>query len=430
MRGILEKMRKRIHKMGLHRAILGDCIDADKTIDLNSVDLIYLDPPFFTQKIQQQKNREGTKHFSFHDLWANDSEYADYLVQRLLRLKPLLKDTGSIFFHCDKTASHIARLLLDSVFGEENFCSEIIWYFKRWSNSKKGLLSAHQTIFFYSKSRDFKFNKIMQEYSASTNVDQIMQKRARDSKGKSVYARSEDGKILNGGAKKGVPLSDVWEIPFLNPKAKERVGYPTQKPVLLLNRIIELVTDEDDLVLDPFCGSGTTLVAAKQLKRRAIGYDTSEDAVNLTNERLANPVVTTSTLMENGRESYNQHSKEAREILNGIDYTPVHRNSGIDALLKHEIDGRPVFLRIQKQGETTLDSLVSLKRSTKTKGECIRILIKTSADSVDLSEYLEGVYIIPSTSCLLHDFLSTGDRQKQDTSSQKPSKTPADLKSP
>ena len=127
-------------------------------------------------------------------------------------------------------------------------------------------------------------------------VDQIMQKRIRDSRNKAVYARDENGLILGNGRKKGVPLSDVWEIPFLNPKAKERVGFPTQKPVHLLRQIIELVTDEGDLVVDPFCGSGTTLVAAQLLNRKSIGIDTSKEAVQLTRKRLKDCVVTGVTL--------------------------------------------------------------------------------------------------------------------------------------
>ena len=93
-----------------------------------------------------------------------------------------------------------------------------------------------------------------QDYSATTNLDQILQDRERDENGKSVYKKDKNGNVVLGKEKKGVPLSDVWEIPYLNPKAKERTGYPTQKPVLLLNQILSIVTDEGDLVLDPFCG--------------------------------------------------------------------------------------------------------------------------------------------------------------------------------
>jgi site-specific DNA-methyltransferase (adenine-specific) len=138
---------------------------------------------------------------------------------------------------------------MDKVFGRENFQSEIIWSYKRWSNAKKGLLNAHQVIFFYSKTKNFKFNTLYTDYSATTNLDQILQDRERDENGKSVYKKDENGNVVLGKEKKGVPLSDVWEIPYLNPKAKERTGYPTQKPVLLLNQILNIVTHEGDLVV-------------------------------------------------------------------------------------------------------------------------------------------------------------------------------------
>ena len=129
-------------------------------------------------------------------------------------------------------------------------------------------MNAHQTIYFYSKSKDFKFNTIYKAYAPTTNIDQILQDRQRTKNGKSVYKKDKNGNVVLGKEKRGVPLSDVWEIPYLNPKAKERVGYPTQKPVLLLQQILEIATDEDDLVVDPFNGSGTTCVAAKSMNKK------------------------------------------------------------------------------------------------------------------------------------------------------------------
>ena len=123
---------------------------------------------------------------------------------------------------------------------------------------------------------------------------------SHDSCGKSVYKKDENGNVVLGKEKKGVPLSDVWEIPYLNPKAKERTGYPTQKPVLLLNQILNIVTEEGDLVVDPFCGSGTTCVSAKSLKRQFIGVDISKDAVELANSRLVEIDIQNPFVVDNG----------------------------------------------------------------------------------------------------------------------------------
>ncbi len=251
--------------------LFGDCLTHLPTMGNESIQLIYLDPPFFTQKDHALRPRDNSTEYSFEDRWISLTQYLSFLKEVLTHCRRILKNSGSIFLHCDKSASHYLRLLLDEIFGDENFQSEIIWAYKRWSNSKKGLLNAHQTIFFYSKTPEFKFNTIYTDYSPTTNIDQILQARVRNEFGKAVYQRDENGEAISGREKRGVPLSDVWNIPFLNPKAKERIGYPTQKPILLLERIIEISTAKGDCVLDPFCGSGTTLVTAKLLERNYIG---------------------------------------------------------------------------------------------------------------------------------------------------------------
>ncbi len=194
------------------------------------VDLIYLDPPFFSQK-QQKLSDAGGNQYEFSDSWNSRDDYLEFIEIRLLEMRRILKDTGNLFLHCDASASHYLKIILDEVFGEENFRSEIIWTYKRWSNSQKGLLPNHQTIFYYTKSDNYKFNKLYGDYSATTNIDQILQQRERNSLGKAVYKRDEKGEPVPAKEKKGVPLPDVWEIPFLNPKAKERTGYPTQQPL-------------------------------------------------------------------------------------------------------------------------------------------------------------------------------------------------------
>lgn len=383
----------------MHNKILeGDCIDRMKSIDKESIDLIYLDPPFFTEKKHTLKNRDRTKEFSFDDSWGNDKVYAEFLKERMEVMHTLLKDTGSIFVHCDKSGEHIVRAILDQVFSPSNFQSEIIWTYKRWSNSKKGLLPSHQNIYFYSKTKKFKFNSIFTSYSETTNIDQILQRRTRDGDNKSVYDRDSSGNVKNGDRKKGVPLSDVWDIPYLNPKAKERVGYPTQKPILLLEQIIKLVTNEGDLVLDPFCGSGTTCVASKLLGRNYIGIDKSLDAVKLSNKRLINPVKTDSNLLKKGRASYVNTDKDALRYLNGIEFNPVQRNKGIDAILMEQYEDSPLLVRVQKDNEPFSQAVSLLSKAMKTKNSKKAILIKTSAedDLFEFSNEANGIEVVLS----------------------------------
>jgi len=378
--------------------------------------LVYLDPPFFTQRQQKLSTRDRSTEFSFDDRWRSISHYASFLADRVAELHRILKSTGSIFFHCDKTASHVARIILDDVFGEEQFQAEIIWSYKRWSNSARKLLPAHQTIYFYSKGSDFKFNASFTDYSPTTNVDQILQRRSRDAANKSVYARDQNGDVVFAGSKRGVPLSDVWEIPFLNPKAKERTGYPTQKPLLLLERIIRLATDEGDVVLDPFCGSGTTLVAAKLLGRSAIGIDVSKEAVELTHSRLAEPVKTESNLLKNGIDSYRTASDDALTLLIGIPHTPVQRNHGIDALLVETYKGVPIPVRVQRNGETVADAAHALHKAAKTKMAGRMILVATEDQpSLFETEIPQEILVVTSAALAISRAIRT-IRNEEETS--------------
>jgi site-specific DNA-methyltransferase (adenine-specific) len=377
---------------------LGDCLEISKNLPDGKIDLVYLDPPFYTQKVHKLGTRDRSKEFKFSDLWKSTDAYAEFLFTRLKEFRRVLAATGSIFFHCDHSASHIARLVLDEVFGRDMFRAEIIWHYRRWSNSQRTLLPSHQTIYFYSKTDNYKFNQMYEDYSPSTNVDQILQKRRRDEFGKSVYARDENGLPVSNGDKKGVPMNDVWDIPFLNPKARERVGYPTQKPILLLERIIQISTDEGDTVLDPFCGSGTTLVATELLNRDSIGIDISPEAIDIAKTRLENPSKTTSHLMEVGREAYKVADEEALAYLKGLDFVPVQRNNGIDAFLKVGVHSGSIPVRVQRAGESLMDAACSLHKAAKTKNILAMILIATQADlGFDIKHLFPDIHIIDST---------------------------------
>jgi site-specific DNA-methyltransferase (adenine-specific) len=385
----------------------GDCLNIMQELDADSIDLIYLDPPFFTQKVHSLRTRDRSKEFSFDDLWSSHFEYGSFLYERLKEMWRVISPTGAIFFHCDRNAAHIARILLDEIFGPDMFRSEIVWHYKRWSNSKKSLLPAHQNIFYYTKSDHYTFNFIFQDYSESTNVDQILQRRKRDEAGKSIYDRDQNGQVIPSGGKKGVPLSDVWDIPYLNPKAKERTGYPTQKPILLLERIIEIATTENDLVLDPFCGSGTTLVAASLLNRRSIGIDISSDAIEITRKRLKTQIKTESHLLKKGRDSYKNADEDVLALLRGVDYAVVQRNKGIDAILKDDVNGCPIPIRIQRDNETILDAATRLYNAAKTKNTPVMLLIATQKGGYFpmMANLPPGVEIINAPSLSISEIL-------------------------
>ncbi|NMH25228.1 DNA-methyltransferase [Flavobacterium solisilvae] len=383
--------------METNKIIHGNCVEKLKEIEDNKIDLIYFDPPFFTQKKHSLTNKDSSKTYEFDDKYNSIDDYLSLIENVLEQSKRILKNSGSVFLHCDKTASHNIRVVLDKVFGRENFQSEIIWSYKRWSNSKKGLLNSHQVILFYSKTQDFKFNTIYTEYSATTNLDQILQDRERNENGKSVYKRDGNGNPILGKEKKGVPLSDVWEIPYLNPKAKERTGYPTQKPVLLLNQILNIATDEGDLVLDPFCGSGTTCVSAKSLKRNFIGIDISIDAIELANSRLEEMIISESNLLNKGTNEYFEKTEKELAILQNINAFPVQRNSGIDGFLKEHCDGIPVPVKIQGEYETIESAIEKLEKASMGKNYNTKIVIQTKETGVSrLFDFQTDVIIIKS----------------------------------
>lgn len=368
-----------------------DCLEAMKEFKSNYIDMIYLDPPFFTQREQKLSDSNG-KEYSFADSWKSREEYLDYMEIRLIEMRRILKPEGNIFLHCDTSASHYLRVLLDKVFGDKNFRSEIIWSYKRWSNSQRGLIPNHQTILYYSKTGDYKFHTIFKDYSPTTNIDQILQERERNG-GKSVYKKDKNGDVVSAKAKKGVPLSDVWEIPFLNPKAKERTGYPTQKPIELLEQIITISTDEGDLILDPFCGSGTTLVSAKLMNRNYIGMDISKEAVELSKSRLEEPVKSSSILLKKGVDAYKTKTEKELAILKQFDCDIVQRNKGMDAILKKYYLDAPVAIKIKKENESITEAIRLLTAAGKKKKCSFTILI------ADDSIFLEG--IVPDNMIIL-----------------------------
>jgi site-specific DNA-methyltransferase (adenine-specific) len=386
--------------------ITGDSTKVMKNLDNDSIDLVYLDPPFFTQRNHSLIDKEGKNEYSFSDKWDNVDEYLSFIRAVLIECKRVLKATGSIFLHCDKTASHLLRAELDRIFGTQNFRNEIIWSYRRWSNSQKTLLNSHQNILFYSKTEKYFFNTIYTEYSPTTNLDQILQERVRGINGKSKYKVDNKGEIVIGKEKKGVPLTDVWEIPYLNPKAKERSGYPTQKPILLLNQILNVASKEGDAVLDPFCGSGTTCVSAKLLKRKFIGIDKSKEATRLARKRLEEMIVTDSNLLKKGKEEYINLDEKVIKLINAIDAFPVQRNSGIDGYLKTNIDNKPIPVRVQRDNESLKHTISKILHASADKKYPILIVIQTKVSIDEILSVENNLVVLKSNELIINETIA------------------------
>jgi site-specific DNA-methyltransferase (adenine-specific) len=211
--------------------------------------------------------------------------YLTYMAQRTIEMHRILKDTGSLYLHCDPTASHYLKILLDEIFGKNNFRNEIVWCYTGPSGVKKNFPAKHDIIFRYSKSKDCLFN---------ADAVRIAYKELHSDKGKKSAIWGDEGKLQSKETReqyveRGKIPEDWWnDIPSGGHiSSKERTGYPTQKPLALLNRIIQASSNAGDIVLDPFCGCATTCVAAQQLDRKWIGIDIEKQAVNILVERLS-----------------------------------------------------------------------------------------------------------------------------------------------
>ncbi len=234
-----------------------------RQLSSNSVDLIYIDPPFFSGRQYNVMWGDANEMRSFNDIWEDGMPgYLIWLNARLYEMKRLLKSTGSIYVHCDWHASHYIKVEMDKIFGYENFKNEIVWQYGLGGSSPRLYSKKHDVLLFYTKSSEYYFDK-PQEPATSARMR---------------------------GQMKGI--SDVWNVPTINNMARERIGYPTQKPEVLLERIINASSKESDVVADFFLGGGTTGAVAQRLGRRFIGCDQSRVAVAVTAERLKQQAVT------------------------------------------------------------------------------------------------------------------------------------------
>lgn len=294
------------------------------------VKLIYIDPPFATES--DFNTKEGYKAYADK---TKGAEFVEFLRKRLLVAREILSDDGCIYIHLDWKKAHYIKLVLDEVFGENNFLNDIIWYYRRWTAGSNSFQKMHDNILFYSKNGKSKLNPVFVETTEGQkkkhekgwdrNTAKIEGKRRPQLL---IYDREKVDIAINTGQinlndyarvvevnTKETVAPDVWEINYINSQSHERSGYPTQKPEALLERIIRASSDEGDIILDFFGGSGTTASVAEKLKRKWISCDIGKLSFYTVQKRIIN--IGKSKSLENPKNSYNKNAKSFITVNTG-----------------------------------------------------------------------------------------------------------------
>ncbi|MXW40581.1 MAG: hypothetical protein F4Z75_05445 [Synechococcus sp. SB0668_bin_15] len=284
----------------------GDNLGIMRGMNSACVDLIYLDPPFNSNANYAAPIGSQAAGAEFKDTWTlqeldiawldlieakhptlnrvihatmkdSDKSYLIYMAVRLLEIHRLLKPTGSIYLHCDPTMSHYLKIMMDAIFGRENFKNEVIWSYRTGGVSKTYFARKHDVLLYYAAD-GATFNR--QTEKAYTKSKARKPGLVNYGAGEAMFHEDEDG-VYNT-----VSMRDVWDVPYLNSQAKERTGYPTQKPLRLLQRIVKASSNAGDMVLDPFCGCATACIAAQIEGRQWAGIDLSPKATELVQQRM------------------------------------------------------------------------------------------------------------------------------------------------
>ena len=254
------------------------------------IKLIYIDPPFMTGRTFNNNARIASR-LAYHDTWNNDLDiYLQWLYETLIHLHQLLAIDGCLYVHLDWHVAHYAKILLDEIFeAQENgagFKNEIIWHYQSGGRAQKYFARKHDTILLYTKSKQYSFYGDRVGPQRGTQKRNHMRKEI-DSNGHVTWTIQSAGRTYTYDQNTTMSPADVWsDISHLHQKDPERTGYATQKPMALLERILLASSEENDLVLDCFCGSGVTPIVAERLGRRWIASDKSDVAISLTCERL------------------------------------------------------------------------------------------------------------------------------------------------
>jgi DNA modification methylase len=309
----------------------GDNLEQLKKLPDGCVDLIYIDPPFNSNRNYEVFWGETKEKRSFEDRHASTQAYIDFMRPRCVELHRVLKDTSSFYYHCDWHASHYVKVMLDQIFGQNQFQTEIIW---RRTNAKglafRSFPNDHDTIFYYTKSNDYTFNRqylphdekyikefykniepetgrrfsldnlanpnkdrpnLTYEFLGVNRVWRWTKERMQEAYEKGLIVQSSPGTVPRLkrylDEQEGIPVDSIWaDISPIQSQSEERLGYPTQKPLALLDRIVKVSSNPNDIVLDAFCGCGTALIAAENLGRQWIGIDISPTACRVMAKRM------------------------------------------------------------------------------------------------------------------------------------------------
>ena len=399
------KMARKNPLMEVNSIYEGDNLEILSKFPSESIDLIYLDPPFFSNRHYEVIWKDGAELRAFQDRWQGGVEhYISWMEPRLRECQRVLKESGSIYLHCDYHADAHLRILMDKIFGEHNFRNEIVWHYKKWSAGWQQFQRNHDIILFYSKSSNKKrlFNKMFMDRAESTL------KRFGTAKIISGYDEETGKRIPSQMAKedsKGVPMDDVWDIGRV-PPIKQM--FPTQKPEALLERIIGASSKEDDIVLDPFCGCGTTLVASQKLKRKWIGIDVSPTACKVMAKRMRQTFSISPQIIK-GRVDLKYVQKlnpfdfqnwvVVDKFLGNISRTKSG-DFGVDGITPQIMGGYPIQVKQSEEiGRNVIDNFeTAIRRLNKKKGYIIAFSFgKGAREEVARVKNQEGVTIILRT---------------------------------
>ena len=437
----------------------GDNLEIMSKFPDKSVDLIYADPPFYTNRRFEIIWNDGAEKRAFEDRWAGGIEhYIGWMEPRLRECYRLLKEGGSFYVHCDSHASAHLRVLLDRIFGEKNFINNIVWFRQSGAHSdakqgSKHFGRAHDEILFYSKGEPKCWNPIYLPYSEGYLNDFYKYTEPKTgrryrldnlsgpggaAKGNPYYAVMgvkrywryseermkeliKEGRIIQTkpgtvpaykrylDEGKGVPIMDVWtDIPPIQSQSGERMGYPTQKPVALLERIVNVSSNKGDILLDPFCGCGTALVASQRLGRKWVGIDISPTACKLMARRLKKEFSITPVLIKGEWDIKYVRKLAPFEFQNWVVvdkfYGTVSKTRsgdfGVDGLTPQIHGGYPIQVKQSEDiGRNVIDNFeTAMRRIHKKKGYIVAFSFgKGAVEEVARVKNQEGIEIILRT---------------------------------